>query len=81
MKKGIHPEYKETMVTCGCGNTFTTRSTKDDIRIEICSACHPFYTGQQRLTTAAGKAELFRRKYGNYLNTEVKQDTKKGKKK
>ncbi len=80
MKKGIHPDYKETTVTCGCGNTFTTRSTKDDIRIEICSACHPFYTGQQRLTTAAGKAELFRRKYGNYLKPEGKQETKKGKK-
>ncbi len=67
MKKGIHPEYFETTVTCGCGNTFTTRSTKKDIRVEICSACHPFYTGQQRLTATAGKAELFRRKYGEYL--------------
>lgn len=76
MKKGIHPEYGETTVTCGCGNTFTTRSTKQDIRIEICSACHPFYTGQQRLTTAAGKAELFRRKYGNYLKQDNKQGNK-----
>jgi large subunit ribosomal protein L31 len=80
MKKGIHPDYKETTVTCGCGNTFITRSTKDDIRIEICSACHPFYTGQQRLTTAAGKAELFRRKYGDYLKPEGNQVAKKGKK-
>ena len=68
MKKGIHPEYYETTVRCGCGNTFTTRSTKKDISVEICSACHPFYTGQQRLTTTAGKAELFKRKYGEYLN-------------
>jgi large subunit ribosomal protein L31 len=73
MKKGIHPEYVETTVRCGCGNTFTTRSTKKDISVEICSACHPFYTGQQRLTATAGKAELFRRKYGNYLKPEEKQ--------
>ncbi|HQP29957.1 MAG TPA: 50S ribosomal protein L31 [Deltaproteobacteria bacterium] len=67
MKKDIHPKYEETTVTCACGNTFTTRSTKQDIRVEICSACHPFYTGQQRATSGAGKAELFRRKYGEYL--------------
>jgi large subunit ribosomal protein L31 len=66
MKKGTHPDYFETTVTCACGNSFTTRSTKKDIRVEICSACHPFYTGQQRLTATAGKAELFRRKYGEY---------------
>ncbi|HOJ14260.1 MAG TPA: 50S ribosomal protein L31 [Deltaproteobacteria bacterium] len=70
MKKGIHPEYFETTVTCACGNSFVTRSTKKDIRVEICSACHPFYTGQQRLTSTAGKAELFRRKYGKYLDKE-----------
>jgi large subunit ribosomal protein L31 len=68
MKKGIHPEYTETTVRCGCGNTFVTRSTRKDISVEICSACHPFYTGQQRMTTTAGKAELFKRKYGEYLN-------------
>jgi large subunit ribosomal protein L31 len=67
MKKDIHPKYEETTVTCACGNTFTTRSTKQDIRVEICSACHPFYTGQQRVSSVAGKAELFRRKYGEYL--------------
>ncbi|MGC9323593.1 MAG: 50S ribosomal protein L31 [Desulfomonilia bacterium] len=72
MKKGIHPEYVETTVTCACGNSFTTRSTKKDIRIEVCSACHPFYTGQQRLTTTTGKAELFRRKYGDYLKKDTK---------
>jgi large subunit ribosomal protein L31 len=77
MKKGIHPDYFETTVTCGCGNTFATRSTKKDIRVEICSACHPFYTGQQRLTSTAGKAELFKRKYGEYL----KKDSKQGKSK
>ena len=72
MKKDIHPEYFDTTVTCACGNSFETRSTKKDIRIEICSACHPFYTGQQRLTAAAGKAELFRRKYGDYLKKNTK---------
>ncbi|HWR68693.1 MAG TPA: 50S ribosomal protein L31 [Desulfomonilia bacterium] len=70
MKKGIHPDYFETTVTCACGNNFTTRSTKKDIRVEICSACHPFYTGQQRLTSTAGKAELFKRKYGEYLKKD-----------
>lgn len=72
MKKETHPEYFDTTVTCACGNSFNTRSTKEDIRIEICSACHPFYTGQQRLTSAAGKAELFRRKYGDYLKKNTK---------
>jgi len=67
MRKDIHPKYEETTVTCACGNMFTTRSTKQDIRVEICSACHPFYTGQQRISSVAGKAELFRRKYGDYL--------------
>ncbi|HPI92045.1 MAG TPA: 50S ribosomal protein L31 [Deltaproteobacteria bacterium] len=70
MKKGIHPDYFETTVTCSCGNSFATRSTKKDIRVEICSACHPFYTGQQRLTSTAGKAELFKRKYGEYLKKD-----------
>jgi len=70
MKKGIHPDYFETTVTCACGNTFNARSTKKDIRVEICSACHPFYTGQQRLTSTAGKAELFKRKYGEYLKKD-----------
>ena len=70
MKKGIHPDYFETTVTCACGNSFNTRSTKKDIRVEICSACHPFYTGQQRLTSTAGKAELFKRKYGEYLKKD-----------
>ena len=70
MKKGIHPKYETTTVTCACGNTFETRSTIKDIRVEICSACHPFYTGQQRVSSTAGKAELFKRKYGNYLKKE-----------
>ncbi len=65
MKKGIHPEYVECTVTCACGNTFTTRSTKKEIRVEICSQCHPFYTGKQKFVDSAGRVEKFRKKYGN----------------
>ena len=65
MKKGIHPEYVESTVVCACGNTFTTRSTKKEIRVEICSQCHPFYTGKQKLIDSAGRVEKFKRKYGD----------------
>ncbi len=64
MKKGIHPEYVECTVTCSCGNTFVTRSTKPKIRVEICSACHPFFTGQVKYVDTAGRVEKFERKYG-----------------
>jgi large subunit ribosomal protein L31 len=63
MKKGIHPEYKKSVVKCSCGNTFVTRSTMGDLKIEICSACHPFFTGQQKLVDSAGRVEKFMRKY------------------
>ena len=65
MKKGIHPEYIECNVTCACGNTFTTRSTKKEIRVEICSQCHPFFTGKQKFVDSAGRVEKFKRKYGD----------------
>ena len=65
MKKGIHPDYIETTVVCACGNTFTTRSTKKEIRVEICSQCHPFYTGKQKFIDSAGRVEKFRKKYGD----------------
>ncbi len=65
MKKGIHPEYVESTVTCACGNTFTTRSTKKEIRVEICSQCHPFFTGKQKFIDSAGRVEKFRKKYGD----------------
>ncbi len=65
MKKGIHPEYVESRVTCACGNTFLTRSTKKEIRVEICSQCHPFFTGKQKLIDSAGRIEKFRKKYGD----------------
>ncbi len=66
MKKGLHPEYKETKVICACGNNFTTRSTKHpEIKVEICSQCHPFFTGQQKLVDTTGRVEKFRAKYGD----------------
>jgi large subunit ribosomal protein L31 len=64
MKKDIHPEYQESTVICACGNTFKTRSTKKEIRVEICSQCHPFFTGKQKLVDSAGRVEKFRKKYG-----------------
>ena len=65
MKKGIHPEYVETRVICACGNSFLTRSTQKEIRVEICSQCHPFFTGKQKLIDSAGRVEKFRKKYGD----------------
>ncbi len=64
MKKGIHPNYKEATVTCACGETFTTKSTKDNIVVEVCSNCHPFYTGKQSRASKAGRVEKFNQKYG-----------------
>ncbi|KPK48920.1 MAG: 50S ribosomal protein L31 [Thiotrichales bacterium SG8_50] len=66
MKSGIHPEYTDMKVTCTCGNTFTTRSTLgEDLNVEVCSACHPFYTGKQKIVDTAGRVEKFRQKYGS----------------
>ena len=64
MKADIHPEYQLTTVHCGCGNTFTTRSTKKELRVEVCSRCHPFFTGEQRIVDTAGRVERFKRRYG-----------------
>ncbi len=66
MRSGIHPEYVETKVTCGCGNTFTTRSTKKsgNITVEVCSACHPFYTGKQKILDTGGRVAKFEQRYG-----------------
>jgi large subunit ribosomal protein L31 len=63
MKKGIHPAYQEARVVCACGEVFTTRSTKKEIRVEICSKCHPFFTGRQKLVDTAGRLERFERRY------------------
>jgi large subunit ribosomal protein L31 len=63
MKKGIHPEYKETTITCVCGNAIETRSTKPGIKVEICSQCHPFMTGKQKIMDTEGRVERFKKKY------------------
>jgi large subunit ribosomal protein L31 len=63
MKKDIHPNYVEATVHCSCGNTFTTRSTKSELRIELCSQCHPFYTGKQKLVDSGGRVERFNRRF------------------
>ncbi len=64
MKADLHPQYYEAKVTCNCGNTFTTGSTKKEIRVEICSKCHPFYTGMQKSARVDGRIEKFNKKYG-----------------
>jgi len=64
MKEGLHPEYHQATVTCNCGNTFVTGSTKKDIHVEICSKCHSFYTGQQKSAAARGRIDKFNKKYG-----------------
>ena len=64
MREGIHPNYYQATVTCNCGNTFVTGSTKENIHVEICSKCHPFYTGQQKATQACGRVDKFNKKYG-----------------
>jgi large subunit ribosomal protein L31 len=64
MKAGVHPEYNDITVTCSCGNSFTTRSTMSKaLHVEVCSACHPFYTGKQKIVDTAGRVEKFRQKY------------------
>jgi large subunit ribosomal protein L31 len=78
MKKDIHPEYKEITVVCACGNAFKTRSTykSDLLHLEICSACHPFFTGKQKLIDSAGRVERFQRKYAAFRKTEAAPDSK-----
>jgi large subunit ribosomal protein L31 len=70
MKSGIHPQYVEATVTCACGNTFTVGSTKPTLRVDVCSKCHPFYTGQQRILDTAGRVERFRRRFNIDENAE-----------
>ncbi len=65
MRKGIHPEYVEAKVTCSCGNTFVTRSTSKELHVELCSACHPFYTGKQKFVDTGGRVQRFADKFGN----------------
>ena len=64
MKTDIHPSYQDAHVVCSCGNTFTTKSTKPELRLELCNECHPFYTGKQKLVDTGGRVERFERRYG-----------------
>jgi large subunit ribosomal protein L31 len=75
MKKDIHPKYYQTTARCACGNEFQTGSTKENIRVEICSKCHPFFTGKQKLVDSAGQVERFLRRYGKSPETEPPVET------
>ena len=74
MKKDVHPEYQECVVTCACGSTFKTQSTKKEIRVEICSQCHPFFTGKQKFIDSAGRIEKFKQKYGDAKDIKAAKD-------
>ena len=63
MREGIHPNYEETTITCACGNVIKTRSTKENIKVEICSKCHPFYTGKQKLVDTGGRVDRFKKRF------------------
>ena len=65
MKQGIHPNYVDCKITCACGNVIETRSTRPEIRVEVCNKCHPFYTGKQKLVDTGGRVERFKRRYAN----------------
>jgi large subunit ribosomal protein L31 len=71
MKAKIHPDYKDTTISCACGNVIEVGSTKSDIRVEICSKCHPFFTGKQKLVDTAGRIERFRKKYEKFQKKEA----------
>lgn len=79
MKSDIHPNYQETTVTCGCGNSFTTRSTRPELKLDICSACHPFYTGKLKFVDTAGRIEKFQTKFaaGTYASLQKPKKAKK----
>ena len=73
MKQGIHPDYVECTVKCTCGNTFTTRSTKSELRVDICNACHPFFTGQQKFIDTGGRVQRFADKFGGAAAAQLKK--------
>jgi len=76
MKDGIHPKYVETKVTCGCGNSFTTRSTRPEMKVDICNVCHPFYTGKLKYVDTAGRIEKFRTKFAGTGYASLKRPKK-----
>lgn len=76
MQADIHPEYQETAVSCGCGNSFTTRSTRPELKVDICNACHPFFTGKLKFVDAAGRIDKFKKKFsgaGGYASLKKKK--------
>ena len=79
MKEGIHPAYQETVVTCGCGNTFKTRSTRKELKVDICNVCHPFYTGKLKYVDTAGRIEKFQSKFAAGSYASLQQGAKKKK--
>jgi large subunit ribosomal protein L31 len=79
MKKDIHPQYEEATVHCSCGNTFTTRSTKKDLHVELCSQCHPFYTGKQKLVDSGGRVDRFKRRLEKKSPEQEKSEAAKAK--
>lgn len=74
MKEKIHPKYYQATVTCACGESFFTGSTKENIRVEICSKCHPFFTGQQKIIDTGGRVERFKRRYGSVRTRKKKKE-------
>ena len=76
MKDGIHPNYFETAVKCGCGNTFTTRSTRKELKVDICSVCHPFYTGKLKFVDTAGRIEKFKNKFAGTAYSKMSKAKK-----
>lgn len=74
MRKGIHPNYYEAKVMCSCGEVFMTRSTKSEVKIELCSKCHPFYTGKQKLVDSGGRVQRFQQKYGLKVTEEASKE-------
>ena len=75
MREGIHPKYTKSQVVCACGNTFETTSIKNEIRVEICSACHPFFTGKQKIVDTEGRVEKFNQRYGKATKTAATEET------
>jgi large subunit ribosomal protein L31 len=73
MKQGIHPEYEKTKITCACGNVLEVGSTKKDMSVEICSKCHPFFTGKQKIVDTEGRVDRFRKKFGDYKDKLAKK--------
>jgi large subunit ribosomal protein L31 len=76
LKKDIHPEYMDTKVTCSCGDSFMTRSTKPELHVEICSQCHPFYTGKQKLVDSGGRVERFQKRFQSHLDVKESKTRK-----